>query len=162
MKSSALYAAVVAIASLACISAQGASTGAIETGKVAPSSVVEQIRASKPVTIGSVSVRPIPAQANGTRSTEPSGTTLVARASDNLVGTSTNDLVVIYKDTSAVSARVAAMGGGLRIKTYPDMGMVIVHAPRFDQLQPIQQQLQQALPDAKFDLPVRYFDLKVR
>ncbi|HEY3598361.1 MAG TPA: hypothetical protein VGL08_12725 [Paraburkholderia sp.] len=155
-------AAAVAAFGLAAfgLSTTSAAADTIQPGQTAPASVVKQIEASEPVTIGSVSVRPIPPAANGVRSATPAGTTLVARATDNLVGTSTNDLVVICSDVGVVQTRVAAIGGGITMRVYPEMGMVIVHAPRFEQLLPIKQQLAQALPAAKFDLPVRYFDKK--
>ncbi len=152
--------AKVAIAAFALALAASAVADTIQPGQTAPASVVKQIQANEPVTIGSVSVRPIPPAVHGLRSATPAGTTLVARTTDNLVGTSTNDLVVIYNDVEAVRTRVAAISGGITMKAYPEMGMVIVHAPRFEQLPPIKQQLAQAFPAAKFDLPVRYFDNK--
>jgi hypothetical protein len=132
----------------------------VQPGMVAPPAIVKQMSASAPVQIGSVSVRPIPASAQGTRSTGSSQSTLVARSTDNLVGTSTNDLVVIYSNVEQIKSRAMALGGGISVKTYPDMGLTIVHAVSFDQLESAHQAIGQSYPSAKFDLPVRYFDIK--
>lgn len=152
----------VATATVACASAANALADTVQRGTTAPASVVKQISANAAVTIGSVSVRPIPRSIEGVRSTTPPGTTLVARATDNLVGTSTNDLVVIYGDVDAITGRAATMGGGVSTRAYPTMGMTVVHVASFDQLQSVQRQIAQAFPTATFDLPVRYFDTKPR
>lgn len=156
------FLATVAMAAVACASTANALADTVQPGTTAPASVVKQISANPAVTIGSVSVRPIPRSVAGVLSTTPSDTTLVARATDNLVGTSTNDLVVIYSDVGAITRVATTLGKGISTRAYPDMGMTVVHVASFDQLQSVQQQIAQAFPTAKFDLPVRYFDNKPR
>jgi len=139
----------------------------IKPGQPAPPAVVRQLQGTAPVAIGTAVVRPVASStptadaSTGAAPLSPqaaSDTTLVVRASDNLVGVSTNDLVVIYPDTAAVSQAVAGKAAGT--KAYPEMGMVVIHTTRFDQLHPLQQDLAKAFPTAKFDLPVRYFELR--
>ncbi|GMG90537.1 hypothetical protein Cmtc_17570 [Cupriavidus sp. TKC] len=139
----------------------------VQQGKVAPSSVTAQLQGTPAVVIGSTSVQPVrqPASASVTNgllrplSADPHGnTTYVVRTGDNLVGISTNDLVVIYPDTSAIVA--AAGGATTSAKPYPDLGMVVLHVGNFDQIEPLHRAIAERFPTAKFDLPVTYFPLK--
>jgi hypothetical protein len=144
---------------------------AISPGKIAPPDVVQQLQGTPVVVVGNTAVRPLtsnqiappassaPEVPSAKASDTPAGrSTLVVRASDNLVGLSTNDLVVIYPDTAAI---VAAAGGEHdSAKAYPEMGIVVIHVPSFDRLLPLQQTLAARFPAAKFDLPVTYFPLR--
>jgi hypothetical protein len=160
------------LAALLCFATMGAHAEVLEPGRPAPAAVVQGLQAIAPVTVGAVAVRPVtsPVSAagqgavNGNLSPQAapasSGTTLVVRASDNLVGTSTNDLVVMYADTDAVLRAVVSKAAS--VKAYADLGMVVVHVSSFDQIPKLQQDLAQAFPTAKFDLPVRYFPNQVK
>lgn len=139
-------------------------------GSTAPADVVRSLAGTQPANIGAASVRPVSPGNNAPRASGNAGalasakpqsmpaggeTTLVVRASDNLVGLSTNDLVVIYPDTDAVIHAVA--GNAVSTRAYPAMEMVVVHAGSFDQLVPLKDTLSTKFPAAKFDLPVTYF-----
>lgn len=155
------------LAAMTCAASLPALADILAPGEFAPPAVVRQLQDTPPVSIGKAVVRPLPAasasqMASGAATqrtpnavAQASGTTLVVRARDNLVGTSSNDLVVIHPDTEAVGR--AAKARGAAVKAYPEMGMVVAHMARFEQLQPLQQELARAFPAAKFDLPVRYF-----
>ncbi|NLP61787.1 hypothetical protein [Paraburkholderia sacchari] len=161
-----------AVAAIAVTASAGAAESLVQ-GSTAPADVVQQLKGVKPVTVGAVSVRPVSqgsgsAQSTGSAAASgnmkaqaqsmPTGgeTTTVVRASDNLVGVSANDLVVVYRDTAAVSQ--ALSGKPVTVKAWPSMGLVIVHASTFDQLAPLQAALSEKFPTAKFDLPVKYFN----
>lgn len=129
-----------------------------------PPATAAQSQTITPVAIGTTVVRPLPgnarsaAQAASATAVPVSGTTLVARASDNLVGVSTNDLVVIYPDTTAIMQ--AAASRAVSSKGYPNMGLTVIHVASFDRLLPLQQALASQFPAAKFDLPIRYFEVR--
>jgi len=142
------------------------ATGALLQGAVAPADVVQQLRAAPAVTIGGTSVRPVPSgtvraaaadRAGGSAQSERDST-FVVRDGDNLVGVSTNDLIVVYPDTAAVSQAVA--GQAKSVNPYPQINTVIVHVGSFDQLSTIHAALARKFPTAKFGLPVRYSDIK--
>jgi hypothetical protein len=146
-----------------------AQAQSIELGKAAPPSVAAQLKGTPAVVIGSVSVKPL-RQAPSTSSNDamrhpleaaPQGnTTYVVRTRDNLVGISTNDLVVKHPDAAAV---VAAAGASVAsAKPYPDLGLVILHVASFDQLVPLHRVIADRFPTAKFDLPVTYFPVRPR
>jgi hypothetical protein len=153
-----VVAAACALAASACATAQ-----TLTPGRPAPADTVQTLRSEPSVTIGTASVRPVDTgHAAGTASAKaqslPVGneTTTVVRASDNLVGVSSNDLVVIYPDTVAVSR--ALSGKPVSVKTWPSAGIVVVHVGSFDQLLPLKTALSATFPTAKFDLPVKYFN----
>jgi hypothetical protein len=144
----------------------GAAAQSLVPGSKAPAEVVQQLKDVPSVNIGKASVRPVVPQPDAATPPEAAlksgrsvpaagGTTFVVRSSDNLVGVSTNDLVVIYRDTAAISQAVA--GKDVSAQAYPDMGLVVLHVGSFDQLAPLKTALSAKFPAAKFDLPVRYF-----
>jgi hypothetical protein len=154
-------------AALAASFAMGAQAQSLEPGTTAPASVVQQLKGVQSVNIGMASVRPVSpgggssglqASANRATASVPTGneTTTVVRSTDNLVGVSSNDLVVMYGDTGAVTQAVA--GKGVTAKAFPAMGMVVVHVSSFDEIGPLQSALSAKFPTAKFDLPVKYFE----
>ncbi|WP_118180893.1 hypothetical protein [Paraburkholderia phosphatilytica] len=83
---------------------------------------------------------------------------MVVRSSDNVVGISTNDLVVIHPDTAAV--RQVAAGLAKSVSAYPEMGVTVIHAGGLDQLASIKATLATTFPTVKFDLPVRYGNIQ--
>lgn len=140
-----------------------AATGdpqALSPGQIAPPDVVQQIQNEAPVRIGSTSVRPLPERGLRALSAGASQSTLVARSTDNLIGVSANELVVIEKDTNAVQLKVAELTKDAVVKAYADGAIVVVRVKRFSDLQPLQQGLAKAFPGARFDLPVEYFEIK--
>jgi hypothetical protein len=155
---------ILALTAMACVDVANGQD--IKPGRPAPAEVVQSLKATAPVTIGSASVRPLvtPASDPGMRLPQGAiaapGTTFVVRVSDNLVGVSTNDLVVVYPDTGAVIQSVS--GKGFTTKAYPDLGLVVIHAANFDDIEPLQQGIAKTLPNAKFDLPVRYFRMQTK
>ncbi|MGT0250577.1 hypothetical protein [Burkholderia pyrrocinia] len=142
------------------------ATGAVTQGIVAPAEVVKQLQAVPSVSIGGTSVRPVPPSAVRAALSERAGgsaqsgrdSTFVVRDGDNLVGVSTNDLIVVYADTAAVYH--AVVGQVKSVDVYPQIDTVIVHVGSFDQLSPIKTTLARKFPMAKFSLPVRYSDTK--
>ncbi|WP_322050810.1 hypothetical protein [Paraburkholderia bannensis] len=162
---------IVGAALAACVvSISACAAQPLVPGTRAPADVVQNLKNAQSVTIGAASVRAVSsgsasqpasnvaATESATAQTAPKGgeTTTVVRESDNLVGVSSNDLVVIYPDTAAVSQ--ALSGKPVSVKVWANMGIVVVHASTFDQLMPLKTALSQKFPAAKFDLPVKYFD----
>ena len=149
--------------------ASGASAQTLQQGRPAPPAVVEQIKDAPPTRIGSQSVRALPPpvvmagrQANGAAPAQE-GRTLVARESDNLVGVSNNELVIINPDLDAVAAKVASLQlPGAQIHSYPRLQLLVVKTARFEQLETVRNQVAAAFPHARFDLPVTYFPRKPR
>ncbi|WP_081087127.1 hypothetical protein [Burkholderia pseudomultivorans] len=140
--------------------------GTVIQGTIAPEEVLKQLRATPAVTIGGTAVRPVPSGAIRAASSEGAGNvvqsgrdnTFVIRDSDNLVGISTNDLIVVYPDTAAVNQAVA--GQVKSVKIFPQIDTVIVHVASFDQLVSVQAALARKFPTAKFNLPVRYSETR--
>nr|WP_244109003.1 hypothetical protein [Burkholderia anthina] len=162
---------VCATASAFAMTATAGAAEPLVPGSTAPAELVQKLRHVQSVSIGVVSVRPVadgthPAASAGNSGASasmraqsmPTGseTTTVVRSSDNLVGVSTNDLVVIHPDTSAVSQSLR--GQPVSVRAWPDMGIVVVHAGSFDQLAPLKAMLSTKFPTARFDLPVKYFE----
>ncbi|MEO7031114.1 MAG: hypothetical protein ABI351_13045 [Herbaspirillum sp.] len=142
----------------------------IQQGQVVPAAVAEQLKQVPITQIGSQKVRRVPIAAlagkranNSTDSTTTeastnAGGTLVARASDNLVGISTNELVIISSNLDAIVAKVATLQlAGAEIHAYPKLKLLVVKTAQFDQLETIHNSVAASFPDAKFDLPVTYF-----
>lgn len=154
---------VLVLAGSASFAAIASSSGILTPGKKAPPETVRQLQDVQPVTIGSAVVRPVATPTDASTAYTPQAaagparreSTLVVRASDNLVGVSDNDLVVLHVDTAAVTQ--AATGKASTIKPYPDLGLVVLHFSRFDELVEARKALAELLPAARFDLPVRYF-----
>ncbi|MBV8271233.1 MAG: hypothetical protein JO067_03075 [Cupriavidus sp.] len=144
-----------------------AQAQSIEVGKAAPPSVTAQLKGTPAVVIGSVSVKPLRQAPSSSGSNgvlrplaadPPGNTTYVVRTQDNLVGISTNDLVVMHPDTAAI---VAAAGASVAsAKPYPDLGLVVLHVASFDLLAPLHRAIADRFPKAKFDLPVTYFPVR--
>jgi hypothetical protein len=148
-----LQAALAALLCATLAHAQGTTT--LRQGMRAPAAQVQTLGRSAPLAIGSTSVWPVP----GAAALDQDGiaqpdSTLVIRSGDGFVGLSTNDLVVIYADTAAVSA--AAGGMAQQIQAFPQMGMTVLHVGDFSGLQPLYQALLAKFPSARFDLPVSY------
>ncbi|MCC8402404.1 hypothetical protein LJ655_10950 [Paraburkholderia sp. MMS20-SJTN17] len=142
-------------AALLCASLAHAQGTALRQGARASPAQVQQLSRSAPVTIGSTSVWPMPsAEPLDQDGNVQANSTLVIRASDWFVGLSTNDLVVIYPDTGAVSA--AAAGLAQQIQAFPTMNLTVLHVSTFSDLLPLYQALSTRLPSARFDLPVSY------
>jgi hypothetical protein len=139
-----------------------AATPALVPGRIAPADVVQQIQNDAPVRIGSASVRPVPENVSHTLSTDSTQRTLVVRSTDNLVGSSENELVVIEKDTAAVQRKVLELATDASVTAYADHGLVIVQLKRFADLPTLRKQLAEAFPAARFDLPVRYFENTIK
>lgn len=146
----------------------------VQQGHVVPAAVAEQLKQVPIIRIGSQKVRPLPPAARiGKRSSNTAnsthdnsaaesetatGHTLVARASDNLVGVSTNELVIIGSNLDAIAAKVATLHlTGIQIQAYPKLKLLVVKTAQFDQLETVHNSVAAAFPDAKFDLPVTYF-----
>jgi hypothetical protein len=142
----------------------------VQPGKVAPPEVAAQLQDAPALVVGAVSVRPV-RQGPAARASDPGAATLrplsadtqgnttyVARTRDNMVGISTNDLVVLYADTARVVA--AAAGAVVSARAYPESGMVVLHVAEFDQLGPLHEAMARQFPAARFDLPVTYFPRK--
>ena len=151
------------------LAASGASAQTLQQGRPAPPAVVEQIKDAPPTRIGSQSVRALPPaaqsgkHANGAMAATAEGRTLVARESDNLVGVSNNELVIISPDLDAIAAKVASLQlPGAQTNTYPKLQLLVVKTARFEQLETVRSQIAAAFPDARFDLPVAYFSRKRR
>ncbi|MCP3713180.1 hypothetical protein M3I54_41005 [Paraburkholderia sp. CNPSo 3274] len=140
---------------LLCAALAQAQDVALRQGMQASAAQVQSLARTPPVVIGTRSVWPIPsAPALDEDGKVRQNATLVIRSSDRLVGLSSNDLVVIYADTAAVSA--AASGLVQQVSAFPRMGMTVLHVSTFGQLQPLYQTLVAKFPAAHFDLPVRY------
>jgi hypothetical protein len=147
--------ALVAGAMLLCAALVHAQSTALRQGVRASPAQVQPLSRSAPVTIGSTSVWPVPnaAPLDQDGIVQPNST-LVIRSSDWFAGLSTNDLVVIYPDTGAVSA--AASGLAQQIRTFPQMGITVLHVNAFASLLPLYRTLSVKFPSARFDLPVSY------
>jgi hypothetical protein len=149
--------------------AECATAQSIQQGKIAPDSMAAQLQGTAAVVIGSVSVKPL-RQAPSSSASAGNGTlrplaadalgntTYVARTRDNLVGISTNDLVVMHPDTAAIVA--VANGVTVSAKPYPEIGLVVLHVANFDQIAPLHRAIAERFPTAKFDLPVTYYPVK--
>ncbi len=130
--------------------------------------VVEQIKEVPATRIGSQTVRAVPPggagrQAGERRAPAQEGRTLVVRDSDNLVGVSANELVIIGADLDAVAAKVASLQlAGAQTHAYPKLKLLVVKTARFEQLETVRDQVAAAFPEAKFNLPVTYFPRKPR
>jgi hypothetical protein len=146
---------IVVSAALLCVALAHAQSTALKQGVRASAAQVQPLSRSAPVTIGSTSVWPMPnaAPLDEDGNVQPNST-LVIRSSDWFAGLSTNDLVVIYPDTGAVSG--AAGGLAQQIQTFPQMGMTVLHVSTFSSLLPLYQTLSTKFPSARFDLPVSY------
>lgn len=146
----------------------------IQQGQVAPAAVVEQLKLVPITQIGSQKVRRVPTEAlTGKRTNHvagrtadnmtnegktTTGQTLVARASDNLVGVSSNELVIISSNLDAIAAKITTLQfAGAEIHAYPKLKLLVVKTTQFDQLETIHNSVAASFPDAKFDLPVTYF-----
>ena len=142
---------------------------AIQPGRPAPPAVVEQIKDEPLIRIGSQSVRALPPaaqsgkHANGAQPATGEGRTLVVRASDNLVGVSANELVIVSPDLDAVAAKVASLQlPGAQTNTYQKLQLLVVKTARFEQLETVRSQVAATFPEARFDLPVIYFPQQAR
>ena len=143
---------------------------ALQQGQPAPAAVVEQLKDTPITHIGTQSVRAVPAAppaASGDKRAQaavaPQGSTLVVRESDNLVGISSHELVIVTPELDAVAAKVASLQlPGASTKSYPQLQLLIVKTARFEQLQTVRDQVAAAFPQAQFDLPVTYFPRKPR
>jgi len=142
--------------------ARAQNSQALKPGQIAPADIVEQVRSQNPVKIGSVSVRALPPNAARDRSADSEQSTLVLRSTDNLIGVSANELVVIYKEPNAVQLKVGEWVKDATVKAYADHGLVVIRLKRFADLQPLQLRLAEAFPGARFDLPVTYFGNELR
>ncbi|HTH58923.1 MAG TPA: hypothetical protein VL689_02060 [Paraburkholderia sp.] len=145
----------VCSALLWCASLAQAQSAALRQGIQASATQVQALSRTAPVSIGSTSVWPMPdaSPLDEDGNVQPNST-LVIRSSDRFVGLSTNDLVVIYPDTAAVSA--AAGGLAQQVQAFPQMGVTVLHASSFSGLQPLYQTISAKFPAATFDLPVSY------
>lgn len=142
-------------AMLLCASLAHGQSTALRQGVQASAAQVQPLSRSAPVTIGSTSVWPMPnAAALDEDGNVQANSTLVIRSSDWFAGLSTNDLVVIYADTGAVSA--AAGGLAQQIQAFPQMGLTVLHANTFSDLLALYHVLSTKIPSARFDLPVSY------
>ncbi len=135
-------------------------------GRPAPTAVLDQIKDVPLTHIGSQRVRALPPE-SPLRSLAKGGsaatTTTVVRESDNLVGISNNELVIVSPELEAIAAKVATLGlTGAQTRSYPRLQLRIVSTARFEQLETVRSQVAAAFPAAKFDLPVTYFPLKPR
>jgi len=142
------------------LAAGGALAQTLQQGQPAPAALVEQMKTVAPTRIGEQAVRAVPPtllsgeQAKVARQ----GRTLVLRASDNLVGISGNELIVLDDNLEGIAAAVTALRlAGAQIHSYPALHLVLVKTARFDQLTTVRDRLAAKFPDAKFDLPVSYF-----
>ncbi|SIT36320.1 conserved exported hypothetical protein [Paraburkholderia ribeironis] len=142
-------------AMLLCAVLAHAQGTALRQGVRASAAQVQPLSRTAPVTIGSTSVWPMPnaAALDQDGNVQPNST-LVIRSSDWFAGLSTNDLVVIYPDTGAISA--AAGGLAQQIQAFPQMGITVLHVNTFSSLPPLYQTLSTKFPSARFDLPVSY------
>jgi hypothetical protein len=150
------------------LAASAALAQAIQQGQPAPAAVVEQIKEVPATRIGTQAVRAVPPaalagrQANGAAMAQE-GRTLVVRDSDNLVGISANELVIISADLDAVAAKVASLQlAGAQTHAYPHLKLLVVKTARFEQLETVRDRVATAFPEAKFNLPVTYFPRKPR
>jgi hypothetical protein len=154
-----LYALAGAL--LLCATLAQAQDTTLKQGTQASAAQVQTLARTAPVTIGKRSVWPMPdSPALDEDGNVQQNATLVIRSSDRLVGLSSNDLIVIYADTAAVSA--AASGLAQQVNTFPQMGLTVLHVGAFAQLQPLYQTLAAKFPAARFDLPVRYAKARTR
>jgi hypothetical protein len=144
----------------AALDTSALDTSALAPGRTAPVDIVRRIEPDAPVQIGAASVRPLPDAEGQPRALSPAAarSTLVVRSTDNLIGVSSNELVVIDKNPAAVQRKVAELAADATIKAYADNGIVVVRLNRFADLLPLKQRLAKAFPAARFDLPVRYFE----
>jgi|GEM_PF-2234540 len=142
------------------LAAGGALAQTLQQGQPAPAALVEQMKNVAPTRIGEQAVRVVPP---ALLSGEPAkaaarGRTLVLRASDNLVGISGNELIVLDDDLEGIATAVAALQlPGAQIHSYPTLHLVLVKTTRFEQLSIVRDRLTTQFPDAKFNLPVTYF-----
>lgn len=127
-------------------------------GRIAPANVVQQMQYEAPVRIGAVSVRPLPQGGQHPLSTDASQSTLVARTTDNLIGVSANEMVVIEPNASAVQKKIAELAADAAVRLYAGRGITVVRVKRFSDLPALQQRLAEAFPTARFDLPVMYIE----
>ena len=160
MKFTLLALATVLVGSSAC-----AQT--LQQGQPAPAAVVEQLKNAPLTTVGKQSVRAVPQGAvlrtRGAATASADATTVVVRESDNLVGISAHELVIVGTDLAAMSAKVASLQlAGASIHSYPHLGLLVVKTARFEQIDSVRSQVAAAFPNAKFDLPVTYFPRKPR
>ena len=146
-------------AMLLCATFVHAQNATLKQGDQAPAALVQQLSRSAPLTIGSTSVWPVPnaVPLDEDGNVQPNST-LVVRSSDQWIGLSRNDLVVIYPDTAAVSA--AAGGLAQQIQAFPQMGMTVLHVSAFSGLLPLYQALSAKFPAARFDVPVRFVKIR--
>lgn len=161
-KTSALIALAVV---LGCTSDLALAQTAVQ-GKPAPANVVNAAQGTASVRIGAQALRAVPEQAlpkealtrkAGAVSTQ----TFVMRESDNLVGVSLNDLMVVGPDLERMAASVKALGlPGIEINIYPDIGLLLVRTQKFEQLQLVHDRLAGEFAQARFDVPVNYFPRK--
>ncbi len=126
----------------------------IQQGRPAPPAVVEQIKDVPLTRIGSQSVRALPPatlagkHANGASAAATEGRTLVARESDNLVGVSNNELVIIEANLDAVAAKVASLQlAGAQTHPYPRLQLLVVKTARFEQLETVSQPGRRRFPE---------------
>jgi hypothetical protein len=128
---------------------------ALRQGVQAPAAQVQSLSRSAPLQIGNTSVFPVPnaAPLDEDGIVQPNST-LVVRSSDNVVGLSTNELVVMYPDTNAVGA--AASGLAQQVQAFPARGITVMRVSAFSDLLPLYQALLAKFPAATFDLPVMY------
>ncbi|MGB7479036.1 MAG: hypothetical protein WA924_01795 [Burkholderiaceae bacterium] len=148
------------------LAAGGALAQTLQQGQPAPAAVVEQIKDVPPTRIGQQAVRAVPPAAlsgQQAKAVAENRRTLVVRDSDNLVGISSNELIVLGTDLDAIAASVAAMQlPGAQTRVYPKLKLAVVKTARFDQLETVRNRLAAAYPDARFDLPVTYFPRQKR
>ncbi|MFM0337642.1 hypothetical protein [Paraburkholderia fungorum] len=142
--------------------ARAQNSQALKPGQIAPADIVEQVQNQNPVKIGSVSVRTLPPSSTRAQSGGSEQSTLVLRSTDNLIGVSANELVVIYKEPKAVQLKVGEWLKDATVKTYEDHGLVVIRLKRFADIQPLQLRLAELFPGARFDLPVTYFRNEAR
>lgn len=140
---------------LVCTALAQAQDATLKQGMRASTAEVQSLARTLPVTIGKSRVWPMPnAPALDADGIVQLNATLVIRANDRRVGLSSNDLVVIYADTGAVSA--AASGLAQQVSAFPTLGVTVLKVSTFAQLQPLYQTLSAKFPGAQFDLPVSY------
>ena len=148
------------------LAAGGALAQTLQQGQPAPATVVEQLKDVPPTRIGQQTVRAVPPAAlsgQQAKAAAENRRTLVVRDSDNLVGVSANELVIIGADLDAVAAKVAGLQlAGAQTHAYPKLKLLVVKTARFEQLETVRDQVAAAFPEAKFNLPVTYFPRKPR
>lgn len=141
----------------------------IQLGAPAPPAVAKQAEQTAPVRIGKQNVRPLIVQPDPTQGAAALSSlapaekaTLVLRASDNLVGISHHELTVRGADPNQIAELTRSLLPTARTRSFPQLDITIIRVPRFADLAPLAEQLNESLPQARVNLPIQWAPYQTR